>query len=125
MHPRTKRSPPTFHCVTMIALETSAISMSRSRVLSQVRLSGIPVTIARMVLEVAVSTVDDAVVAHAAGADRIELCAALEVGGATPSLGTLIEVKRAVPIPVMVMIRPRAGHFTYSAREFQTMRRDA
>jgi copper homeostasis protein len=77
-----------------------------------------------MLLEVAVATLEDARTAHAAGADRLELCAALELGGVTPPLGALIEIKRAVPLPVMVMIRPRPGHFTYSAGEFHTLRRD-
>src|SRR3954447_10675404 len=78
----------------------------------------------RIRIEVAVATVDDARVAHAEGADRLELSAALELGGLTPSAGTLVEVMRATPLPVVVMIRPRAGGFAYSAGEFATMLRD-
>lgn len=77
------------------------------------------------ILEVALSTLDDARAARDGGADRIELCAALELDGLTPSLGTLIEVRREVPLPVVFMLRPRAGDFVYSDAEFLTMRRDA
>jgi len=66
----------------------------------------------------------DAQTAHAAGADRLELCSALELGGLTPSIGLLREIKLAVPLPVMMMIRPRPGNFLYSASEFKTMQRD-
>jgi copper homeostasis protein len=68
---------------------------------------------------------DDCVEAEAGGADRIELCGELVVGGLTPSLGTLIEARAATILPIVQMIRPRAGGFCYSAHEFQTMRRDA
>jgi len=77
-----------------------------------------------VLIEVAVETVDDARVAHAEGADRLELSAALELGGLTPSVGTLLEMREATPLPVVVMIRPRAGGFVYSAGEFSTMLRD-
>ncbi len=78
----------------------------------------------RVLLEVAIASVHDAAIAQAHGADRLELNAALELGGLTPSLGTLIEVKRAVSLPVMVMLRPRAGDFVYGADHFQVMLRD-
>jgi copper homeostasis protein len=78
----------------------------------------------RVLLEVAVASLDDALVAVGAGADRLELNAALALGGLTPSLGTLIEVKQAVAIPVVVMIRPRPGGFAYTAAEFRVMQRD-
>jgi copper homeostasis protein len=78
----------------------------------------------RIVLEVPVASVDDALAAQTGGADRLELNSALAVGGLTPSLGTLIEVKAAVSLPVLVMIRPRAGGFCYSPADFQVMQRD-
>jgi copper homeostasis protein len=78
----------------------------------------------RVLLEVPVASADDAVAAAAGGADRVELNSALAVGGLTPSLGTLLEVKRAVTIPVLVMIRPRPGGFAYSDSEFSVMGRD-
>src|SRR5438046_2636498 len=78
----------------------------------------------RLLLEVAVGSVEDAVAAAAGGADRVELNAALALGGLTPSLGTLMEVKQAVAVPVLVMVRPRPGGFAYSAAEFRVLRRD-
>jgi copper homeostasis protein len=69
--------------------------------------------------------VDDAVEAAKGGAGRIELNSALFLGGLTPSLGTLLSVKTRVDIPVMVMIRPRAGGFCYTDTEMAVMRRDA
>jgi copper homeostasis protein len=81
--------------------------------------------LAGILLEIVASTVDDCIAAESGGADRIELCAAIASGGLTPSLGTLIEAKQRVQIPVMAMVRPRAGGFCYSAADFATMQRDA
>jgi copper homeostasis protein len=77
-----------------------------------------------VLLEVPVASVEDALAAQAGGADRLELNAALSVGGLTPSLGTLIEVKAAVSIPIVVMLRPRPGGFDYSPADFKVMQRD-
>jgi copper homeostasis protein len=81
--------------------------------------------LANILLEIIASTVDDCVAAESGGADRIEFCAAIAMGGLTPSLGTLIEAKKRVQIPVMAMVRPRAGGFCYSDADFAVMRRDA
>ena len=78
----------------------------------------------RILLEICVGSVEDAITACTGGADRIELNAGLELGGLTPSMGTLIEVRRAVSIPVIAMVRPRPGHFCYSMAEFAVMQRD-
>ena len=78
-----------------------------------------------MLLEICCGSVDDALAAQAGGADRIELNSALFLGGLTPSVGAVIEVKRQVTIPAMVMIRPRVGGFHYTDAEFATMRADA
>ncbi len=78
-----------------------------------------------ILLEIVVSTVEDCVAAESSGADRIELCAAIGTGGLTPSLGTLIEAKKHVRIPLLAMVRPRAGGFCYSESDFAVMRRDA
>jgi len=78
-----------------------------------------------ILLEVAIATLADARTAHAAGADRLELNAALDVGGLTPSLGTLALIHESVPLPVIAMLRPRPGGFVYSDAEFLTMQRDA
>jgi copper homeostasis protein len=78
----------------------------------------------RVLLEVAVASVEDALAAQGGGADRLELNAALALGGLTPSLGTLIEVKAAVALPVVVMVRPRPGGFAYGEADFKVMQRD-
>lgn len=80
---------------------------------------------AGILLEIVVSTVEDCMAAESSGGDRIELCAAITTGGLTPTLGTLIEAKKRVRIPVMAMVRPRAGGFCYSEEDFAAMRRDA
>ncbi len=46
----------------------------------------------------------------------MELCAALEVGGVTPSLA-MVRAAVAGPLPVHVLIRPRGGDFVYSEAE--------
>jgi copper homeostasis protein len=78
----------------------------------------------RILLEVCIASVDDALAAQAGGADRLELNSALMLGGLTPSLGTLVEVKRAVELPVIAMIRPRPGGFCYGEADFRVLRRD-
>jgi copper homeostasis protein len=77
-----------------------------------------------VLLEVAVASVEDAETAQAGGADRLELNAAFVLGGLTPSLGMLMEVRAAVKLPLMVMLRPRRGGFCYSDREYRVLRRD-
>ena len=47
------------------------------------------------------------------------------LGGLTPSLGSIREARTATHLPIIVMIRPRAGGFCYSEREFKVMQRDA
>ena len=55
--------------------------------------------------------------AQEGGADRVELNAALDLGGLTPSLGSLIEARAALTIPIIAMLRPRPGGFCYSPSE--------
>jgi copper homeostasis protein len=74
--------------------------------------------------EVCVDTVAGAVAAQEAGADRIELCAALGVGGLTPSAGLIEQTLAATDLPVHVLIRPRDGDFSYDRYEVSTMLRD-
>lgn len=77
-----------------------------------------------MKLEICVDSVESAVIAQEAGADRIELCSCLDVGGLTPSLGAITSAKSLLEIPIHVLIRPRMGDFCYSDLEFQQMLRD-
>jgi len=75
-------------------------------------------------VEAAVETLDSALVAERAGADRIELCDNLNDGGTTPDAGLIATVAERSRLPVFVLIRPRAGGFVYSDDEFETMVRD-
>jgi copper homeostasis protein len=78
-----------------------------------------------VVLEVIGCSVADCLAAARGGADRIELCTALPLGGLTPSPGLLLGARAAVELPIMAMVRPRAGGFAYSDDEFDVMLRDA
>lgn len=71
-------------------------------------------------LEVCVEDAAGIEAALAGGADRLELCAALALGGLTPSAG-LMALAAAAPVPVMAMIRPRAGDFCWSGPELAAM----
>lgn len=72
-------------------------------------------------LEVCVDNADGLAAALEGGADRIELCSALEVGGLSPSAG-LLRMASSCPVPVVAMIRPRGGDFCFSAAETRLMR---
>lgn len=78
-----------------------------------------------LLLEVIANSVDDCLAAEQGGADRIELCTALELGGLTPSFGLLCAARRATRLPIMMMVRPRAGGFCYTPAEFDVICRDA
>jgi copper homeostasis protein len=75
-------------------------------------------------LEIAANSLASALAAQEGGADRIELCSALEVGGLTPSHGLIALVRERVRIPIYVLIRVRAGDFVYNQLEVATMQRD-
>ena len=75
-------------------------------------------------LEIAANSVASALAAQDAGADRIELCSALELGGLTPSHATIALARERLRIPIYVLIRPRCGDFLYTDLEFETMLRD-
>ena len=75
-------------------------------------------------LEVAANSVASAIAAQDGGAGRVELCAALELGGLTPSHGQIALARERLRIPLYVLIRPRAGDFLYSDDECATMQRD-
>lgn len=78
---------------------------------------------ARVLIEVCVDDAAGLEQAIAGGADRIELCAALGLGGLTPSAG-FMALAAAAPVPVYAMIRPRAGDFRFDAAEMRQMLAD-
>ena len=75
-------------------------------------------------LEICVDSIDSALNAQSAGADRVELCTGLIEGGTTPSYGTIASVRRNLAIGLHVLIRPRGGDFLYSDQEYDIMRND-
>ncbi|MGB0880649.1 MAG: copper homeostasis protein CutC [Polaribacter sp.] len=77
-----------------------------------------------MKLEICANSYQSAINAQKAGADRIELCAELSVGGITPSYGLLKKVSEDISIPVHVLIRPRSGNFCYSDDEFEIIKQN-
>lgn len=74
-------------------------------------------------IEICVDAPKDFDRAVSARVDRIELCSALAVGGLTPTPGLLAHARHC-PVPVYAMIRPRAGHFCFSAAEVASMIED-
>ena len=78
-----------------------------------------------MILEVCVDSVESAVNAEAGGADRIELCGDLIVGGITPSLALFERIREKINIPIHVLLRPRFGDFLYSDEEMEVLIRQA
>lgn len=77
-----------------------------------------------MIFEVCVETVAGALAAEEGGAQRIELCSALSLGGLTPSLGLVSEVVQQVKLEIWVLIRPRGGDFCYTSTEISVMESD-
>lgn len=77
-----------------------------------------------MLLEICANSIESALNAQNGGADRIELCTHLEVGGLTPSHGLIKVAKELLNIPIYVLIRPRAGDFMYSKIEMEVMKED-
>src|SRR5262250_1878201 len=76
----------------------------------------------RPLLEISVESLASAIAAERGGANRIELCAYLTVGGVTPSESLMRQTRAAVMIPIFAMIRPRDENFVYSSAELDQMR---
>ena len=74
-----------------------------------------------MILEVCVDSTASALAAKRGGADRLELCADLIVGGTTPSLALVRQVKAETGLPVRALLRPRFGDFCYDRYELAQM----
>lgn len=67
-----------------------------------------------VLIEVIVQNDEEAIEAEKLGADRLELVAAIQEGGLTPSYGTIKQVLHSVRIPVSIMIRPHSYHYVYN-----------
>jgi copper homeostasis protein len=76
-----------------------------------------------ILLEICVDDAAGLAAAIEGGADRIELCSALDLGGLTPSKG-LMALAATAPVPVYALIRSRPGDFVYSAAELDVMMHD-
>ncbi|WP_124059052.1 copper homeostasis protein CutC [Vaginisenegalia massiliensis] len=78
-----------------------------------------------MLLEVCAGSVNDCVIAQAAGAHRIELNAALPLGGLSPSAAIFLKARQHVQLPIICMVRPRPGGFCYDEIEQEVIFQEA
>ena len=69
-------------------------------------------------IEIACFNLESALIAQKAGADRLELCADMSVGGTTPTIEIINQAREHLNIDLYVMIRSRGGSFVYSDSEF-------
>ena len=76
------------------------------------------------ILEICAGSVESAIAARDGGATRVELCAALEIGGITPSVGLIAEARKIEGLVLNVIIRPRGGDFLYNGHETACMLQD-
>lgn len=72
-------------------------------------------------IECCANSIKSAVQGELGGANRIEFCADLEVGGITPLRKDISKLKKTVSLPIRILIRPRAGDFIYSEKEMLEM----
>lgn len=78
----------------------------------------------KIVLEVCVDSLESAINAQNGGANRIELCSNLNIGGTTPTQGLLELIKEYISIEVYAMIRPRGGDFYYTDLEYEVIKKE-
>ncbi|KAK0417376.1 hypothetical protein QR680_012973 [Steinernema hermaphroditum] len=78
-----------------------------------------------VLLEICIDSFESAKAAAEGGADRLEVCSSLTLGGLTPSTGLLKHIKSVFPgLPAYCMLRAREGDFVYSAQEIETSLQD-
>ncbi len=75
-------------------------------------------------VEVCVDSLTSALNAQSGGADRLEVCQNLQLGGTTPSYGLVKAIRQNVDLPLAVMVRPRAADFCYNDDEYAVMLND-
>jgi copper homeostasis protein len=75
-------------------------------------------------LEIACFNYESALIAEESGADRIELCENMQLGGTTPNAVLAVRVREKLSIKMHVIIRPRGGDFVYTDEEFVEMKQD-
>jgi len=75
-------------------------------------------------LEIACFTSNSMLTAERGGADRIEMCKCMSLGGLTPDTEEFRAIKDKINIPIVVMIRPHARSFVYNNEEFEQMKHD-
>ncbi|BCY27455.1 copper homeostasis protein CutC [Flavobacterium okayamense] len=73
-------------------------------------------------IEIACFNLESVLIAQKAGADRVELCVDISVGGTTPSIEMIQQARENLTIDLYVMIRTRGGDFAYSDAEFKQMK---
>lgn len=77
---------------------------------------------ADFILEACVDSVESALSAAKGGADRLELCGSLVIGGTTPNPWLFQEIRKHTDIRIHALIRPRFGDFCYTDEEFILIR---
>ena len=75
-------------------------------------------------LECCVDSTESAIAAAKGGADRLELCAALIIGGTSPSPALYEQIRKCCNLPIRVLLRPRFGDFLYTEHEFEIIKRE-
>ena len=75
------------------------------------------------ILEVCIDSLASARSAIRGGADRLELCSALALGGLTPYTALLHQIREESDTPIRCLIRPRPGDFLYGPEEIDLMAR--
>lgn len=78
----------------------------------------------KYVLEACVDSVESALAAVKGGANRLEVCANLVIGGTTPGISQFRQIREMCDVPLHVLIRPRYGDFLYTDHEFKTLVED-
>ena len=78
----------------------------------------------KLFLEVCADSVENALTAQSAGAQRIEFCVSLPEGGTTPSFAQIQTARKELNIKLYTLIRPRGGDFLYTGLEFEIMKSD-